>query len=381
MRGGPLLVWALRCLHHQPTVTIEVNSTYRFSAHCILIDELPEQFQRRKGYHSFSLFGTHIVSYNLHPTQRGVYRFGVINILAQSPWRLVVRHFKTGVGQTVKVYPSFVHMRRYSLMAVSNQLQQSGIKRIRKMGSSTEFEQIKEYVAGDDYRNINWKASARKGDVMVTQFTDERSQQLFSVINTGRLMKMPFEGLSLLDYAINASLALSQVSLLRSDKAGLLTLGRRVDAFVPADKREGQLHRIQEVLYQVQTGFPEPDLEALFSFVRSKIKGRSLLVYFTNYETVEAVHRDLPLLQNLARYHLLLVVLFQNTEVEKLTKSAVYNTEDIYVHTIANKYMLEKKKMIAAMQAGGLMAMATPPQQLTPKLLNKYLEIKMRQRL
>src|SRR5436305_8341549 len=99
------------------------------------------------------------------------------------------------------------------MMAISNRLSEAGIKKIHKIGHSMEFEQIKEYVAGDDYRTLNWKATARKGQPMVSNFTDEKSQQVYCIIDKGRLMKMPFNGLSLLDYAINASLVLSNVAL------------------------------------------------------------------------------------------------------------------------------------------------------------------------
>jgi uncharacterized protein (DUF58 family) len=124
----------------------------------------------------------------------------------------------------VPVYPSFLKLRQYELMAVSNRLTDIGIKKMRRIGHSMEFDQVKNYVAGDDYRTVNWKATARKGDLMVNSFTDEKAQHIYCVIDKSRAMKMPFEGLSLLDYAINASLILSSVALVKQDKAGLITI-------------------------------------------------------------------------------------------------------------------------------------------------------------
>src|SRR6187549_686572 len=150
-------------------------------------------------------------------------------------------------------------MRRYQLMAATNRLQESGTQRLRKLGQSMEFEQIKEYVRGDDYRNINWKATARrKGDLMVNNFTDERSQQIYCLVNKGRVMKMPFEGMTLLDYAINASLVLSSVALQKQDKAGLIAFGQQIDSFLPADKKPTQINNILESLYKQETDFLEP---------------------------------------------------------------------------------------------------------------------------
>ena len=151
--------------------------------------------------------------YEVKPQERGEYNFGHINFFANGPLRMIQRRFVLGEEQTVKVYPSYIQMRKYQLLAIGNRLQETGVKRMRRLGHSMEFEQIKEYVRGDDYRTINWKATARKGDLMVNNYTDERSQQIYCLINKGRVMKMPFEGMTLLDYAINASLVLSSVAL------------------------------------------------------------------------------------------------------------------------------------------------------------------------
>ena len=127
---------------------------------------------------------------------------------------------------------------------------EAGVKKIRKIGQSMEFEQIKEYVKGDDYRSINWKATARKEGLMVNNYTDERSQQIYCLINKGRVMKMPFDGMTLLDYAINASLVLSNVALTRQDKAGIITFEKSLDTFLQADKKPTQMNLLLESLYR-----------------------------------------------------------------------------------------------------------------------------------
>ena len=120
-------------------------------------------------------------------------------------------------------------LRQYELLAISNRLTDLGIKRIRRVGHNTEFEQIKEYVKGDDYRTINWKASARRHQLMVNVYQDERSQQIFNVIDKGRVMQQAFRGMTLLDYAINASLVLSYVAMHKEDKAGIVTFNEKFD--------------------------------------------------------------------------------------------------------------------------------------------------------
>ncbi|MBA2745712.1 MAG: DUF58 domain-containing protein, partial [Flavisolibacter sp.] len=317
--------------------------------------------------------------YTLTPNERGEFHFGKINVLIDGPLSVVQRRYVFHRERTVKVYPSYLQMRRFQLLAVASHLQPSGVKRMRKLGHSMEFEQIKEYVRGDDFRTINWKATARRGDLMVNNFTDERSQQIYCIINKGRVMKMPFEGMTLLDYAINASLVISNVALQKQDKAGLITFAQQLDAFLPADKKPTQINLLLDTLYKQQTNFQDPDFEKLFSVVRNRITHRSLLVLFTNFESYESLERELPTLKRLAHYHLLMVVFFENTELKELIEKPAAALEDIYIKTIAEKYRHEKRLIAKELQAHGIVAVLSTPQNLTINALNKYLELKNRQ--
>jgi uncharacterized protein (DUF58 family) len=362
-------------------VTLLIKNQNNFRTSIRLVDELPMQLQARNWKQQIELTADTQTAfvYTVQPKERGTYEFGTINAEVKSPLGLAVRRYFFDQEQTVKVYPSFIQMRRFQIMAVSNNMQQTGVKRVRRLGHSLEFEQIKEYVRGDDYRTINWKATARRGDVMVNTFTDERSQPIYCVVNKGRVMKMPFEGMTLLDYAINASLVISNIALQKQDKAGLITFGKTLDTFLLADKKPTQVNAIMESLYRQQTDFGEPDFEKLFSAVRNRITHRSLLILFTNFETVESLQRELPNLKRLAHYHLLMVVFFENTELKQLTNQKAKTTEDIYIKTIADKFRNEKKLMVRELRANGILTLLTTPEQLSIKLLNKYLELKNRQ--
>ena len=362
-------------------VLILVENSYGFAINCRIIDELPFQFQDRSWDRNIEVkrAATQELPYTLTPHERGEYEFGNIHVFVNSPLGIISRKYTFQRETVVKVYPSFFQMRRYQLLAAANRLQEVGVKRTRRLGHSLEFEQIKEYVRGDDYRTLNWKATARRGDLMVNNYTDERSQQIYCIINKGRIMKMPFGELTLLDYAINASLVLSNVALMRQDKAGLITFAEKLDTFLPADKKASQLNLILESLYKQTTNFMEPDLEKLFAAIRNRITQRSLLVLFTNYESMESLHRDLPSLKRIAHYHLLLIVFFENTELHQLINSEAKNTEDIYIKTIAEKYNHEKRLMVKELQMNGISAVLTQPQNLTINAINKYLELKNRQ--
>ncbi|MDJ0365078.1 DUF58 domain-containing protein [Hymenobacter sp. H14-R3] len=366
-------------------VQLFLESRYRFGIQVEVIDEIPHQFQRRDVLFEARIEPgqTQIITYQLRPTKRGDYEFGALNVYAASPLGLVRRRFRFDQRRTVPVYPSFLQMRQYELLAIHNRLTEVGIKRIRRVGQSTEFEQIRPYAAGDDPRTINWKASARRAGggsdtLVVNHFQDERAQQVYCLIDKGRVMRMPFAGLSLLDYAINATLVMSNIALLKHDKAGLITFANKPGAMVPAERRPGHLRTILEVLFHQKTQYLETDYERLYATVRARIKQRSLLILFTNFETLQGMERQLPYLRALGKAHLLLVVFFENTELRTFLDAPADTTADVYNQTIAEKFQQEKRQIVLELQRYGIQALLTPPHLLTVNTLNKYLEFKAR---
>ncbi|MGV3540548.1 MAG: DUF58 domain-containing protein [Rufibacter sp.] len=361
-------------------IFIYLENRYPYQIQAEVLEELPYQLQKRDA--SFSVKvppgETQIIEYQLRPVQRGVYDFGATNVFVQGPLGLVKKRYKFGAGQKVPVYPSFIQMRQYELLAASQHLTAMGIKKMRQVGHSAEFEQIRPYVAGDDQRTINWKATARKAELMVNHFQDEKSQQVYCLIDKGRVMEMPFSGLSLLDYAINASLVLSNVALRKEDKAGLITFSNTIGSILPAERRTSQLQKILELLYNQQTKFQESDFERLYVTVRSKIKQRSLLLLFTNFETLNGAKRQLPYLRKLAKHHLLLVVFFENTETRHLLDKPADTLEEIYLKAIAEKFAYEKRQIVKEFTLHGIHSILTPPEKLTVNAINKYLEFKAR---
>jgi uncharacterized protein (DUF58 family) len=239
-------------------IQIHLINYYTFPIYTKIIDEIPFQFQKRDFmiHQKTGSASSKSFYYNLRPTERGEYWFGKLIVYVQSPFRLLSRRFNFGNEEMVPTYPSFIQLRKFDLIALTYR-SEYGIKRVRRIGHTMEFEQIKEYVLGDDIRTINWKATAKKNRLMVNQFQDEKSQPIYSIIDKGRMMKMPFNELSLLDYAINATLVISNVSLKKHDKAGMLCFSKKVENRVVAERRESQMNLIMETLYNVKTDFWE----------------------------------------------------------------------------------------------------------------------------
>ncbi|HET9056166.1 MAG TPA: DUF58 domain-containing protein [Chitinophagaceae bacterium] len=362
-------------------VSVSVTNNYPFVVIAEIIDEIPQQFQVRNYLwkEKFAPGEEKTFSYTLRPLERGEYHFGNIIILVNSLMGLVSRRYVIKAAQMIPVYPSFVQMRRYELLAATAQNNEAGNKQLRKIGHSLEFEKIKEYVRGDDIRTINWKATARRGNLMVNTFTDERSQQVYCILDKGRLMKMPFEGLTLLDYAINASLVLCNVCLHKQDRFGLLTFSNKIGTILPADRKPTQLGNVLQLLYNQSTQYLESDFEMLYTRVRAHIKHRSLLVLFTNFESISGLQRQLPYLIKLTKHHLLLVIFFENTEIKSMIMQKAKDVEGIYTKTIAEKFAYEKRLIVKELQKHGILTILTPPQSVTVEAVNKYLELKTRQ--
>lgn len=361
-------------------IELRLVNRHRFRVGARLIDELPFQFQKR----DFGLRTTlapgreEIFRYALRPTQRGVYRFGSLNVFVTSPLGLLARRYSFDQSREVPVYPSFLQLRKFELLAFSNRLQQYGLKKIRRIGHTLEFEQIKDYVQGDDIRNINWKATAKRGAMMVNQYQDEKSQPVYSVIDRGRVMKMPFNGLALLDYAINTSLVISNIALKKHDRAGIFSFGATLGNLVIAQRRSSQMSLIMEALYRLETNFVESDFGTLYVETKRILNQRSLLLLYTNFETLDALHRQLPYLMALARQHLLVVIFFENTELGEFADQRPKTVQGLYDQVIAEKFIYEKKRIVVELGKYGIQTILTRPEALTANTINKYLELKAR---
>jgi uncharacterized protein (DUF58 family) len=233
-------------------------------------------------------------------------------------------------------------------------------------------------VRGDDYRSINWKASSRRAALMVNQYEDERAQQVYSIIDKSRAMRMPFEGLSLMDYAINTSLVISNIALQKHDKAGLITFSDKIGSTIKADSKTTQLNKILNALYKEEERPLEANYELLYYITRKLVRGRSLILLYTNFESNYALERVLPVLRKINKTHLLVVIFFENTEIRAFAEEEVSTLEDIYHQTVAQQFLSEKSQMVQKLNQYGIQAILTRPQDLSINTVNKYLELKSR---
>lgn len=364
-------------------ISIKIKNNFPFLVNIDCIDEIPFQFQNRNFLLQFKIPSKEIAQkdYFLRPTERGVYNFGRLNIFVSTPLKLATRRFIFDENAEIAVYPSFIQMKKYEMMAFSKHLFEMGIKKIRRLGHTMEFEHIRSYVLGDDIRSINWKASSKTASLMVNQYQDEKSQPVYTIIDKGRSMQMPFNGLSLLDYSINTSLALSNIIIKKQDKAGVFLFSKKVEDRVLADRKQTQMQSIMQVLYSAQTNFLESDFSRLYADINQNIKQRSLIMLYTNFETKDSLFRQLPYLKAIAKRHLLVVIFFKNTELNNLIYKKSLSVKDVYDKVIAEKFSFEKRLIVQELSKHGILSILAKPEELSLKSINMYLELKSRGRI
>jgi uncharacterized protein (DUF58 family) len=367
-------------LGSENTVRIHLENKYGLTLYLSVVDELPVQLQKRDFEMRLTLLPgeERVLQYVMKPTVRGEYHFGKVNVYARSAVGFIERRFSHAEDRMVPVYPSILQMREFELKTIARIAQFHGIKKMRRLGHSYEFEQIKNYVRGDDFRSINWKATGRKSQLMVNQYEEEKAQQIYSIIDNSRNMRMPFGSLSLLDHAVNTSLVISNIALQKQDKAGLITFSDKIGTTLKADRNINQIRLILEALYKEKDGTLEANYELLYLTVRNFVKGRSLLFLYTNFESYYALERVLPILRRINRMHLLVVVFFENSEVQDFSRKGAGNVEDIYHQTVAQKFVHEKTQIVQGLRQYGIQSILTRPEDLSINTINKYLELKAR---
>jgi uncharacterized protein (DUF58 family) len=361
-------------------VKIYVQNKFGLKLDLNVVDEMPSQLQKRDFNFNITLLPgeEQIINYVLHPTLRGEYQFGKINIYAKTALGFIERRFPVAAETMVPVYPSIIQMKEFELKTMARIAHFHGVKKLRRIGHSYEFEQIKNYVRGDDMRTINWKATGRQAEIMVNQYEEERSQQVYNVIDNSRNMRMPFNGLSLLDHAINTSLIISNTALQKQDRTGLITFSDKQGSMLKADSSMSHLRKILDGLYHVQDRNFEANYEMLYHSIRNFVKGRSLLFLYTNFESFYSLERVLPILRKINMQHLLVVIFFENTEISDYTTNDCKNVEDIYHQTVAQKFVHEKYQIIQGLRQFGIQIILSRPEDLSINTINKYLELKAR---
>lgn len=358
------------------TLRNNLNVPIRFE----MYDSLPQQLQLRGFKLSGGLNKSEKKTFQtkIEPKVRGEYHFKFMDVYLSLGFGFIQRRVSIEQNFLAKVYPSVIQLKKYSIGNIKNSVLFYGVKKVRKIGHSYDFDHIKQYVLGDDVRSINWKATSRRNELMINHYEDEKSQAVYCVLDKSRVMNMPFNQLSLLDYSINATLVIANAALQHHDKIGLITFSDVLGNVLPAGNSTSQLNRINETLYNQRHRETEANYKLLYFSIKKLTRKRSLFFLFTNFESMPALDRQLDVILGLAKKHVLVVVMFKNTEVNQYYNDNIAGKARIYEHVVAEKYVTEKLKIVKKIKSFGIRCIYTDPEKLTVNTLNQYIELKAR---
>ncbi len=367
------------------SVEIAVRNSSAKVARLLVRETPPARFEgeRRVGSLVLAPRAETLVTLRLTPPERGRFEFGPVAVRSAGPLGLAGRQWdvRETDGVEARVYPDITAVHTYALLARRGALHEIGVRAARHAGTGTEFESLREYIDGDDYRDIDWKATARRGSPVVRRFEAERSQTIMLAIDAGRLMTPRVGPLSKLDRSINAALLLAYLATRSGDNVGLIVFGRDVQSFLAPRKGHRQFLAILEALYAVEGQVEEPDYGGALRYLSTRVRRRSLVVLFTELAGTEPSRRLLSVLGAMSARHLPLVIAQRNRDVERLA-SAVPGTEtDVYRCAVAADLLHDKAAAIRTLAARGSLVLDVEPEQLSVAAVNRYLEIKARGRL
>jgi len=362
-------------------ITYSLKGNFGFIPTLQIIDEYPVQLQLRNCSLPLTPLAKNFESnypYNIYPKIRGEYFFGNIKVLIGTKLGLLNKLSSFDKNLTIKVVPSIKQYKKFSFLAYTNRLEEVGVKKVRKVGSSTEFEQINEFQRGDNIKRINWKATARRTTLMVNHYEDQKAQNIYFLLDKGRMMHMPFNELSLFDYAVNSSLSLAGVAKQKGDKVGLITFSDVIGAWVPAQSIGNQVSKISQELYHQKIRQKETDYSRLYKNIRLRMKGRSMLILYTNFDSMVSLNRQMKYLKAISKSHLLVVVSFLNEEIVELANQKTKGERNFFDQSIAERFLQEKQQINQELNLAGIYTISTLPKDLTVNSINTYLKVKSR---
>ncbi len=361
-------------------VTISLRNRSRRGASFEVRDEPPEAFQIETRLLNGKVppLDTWTGIYHLQPLRRGDYKFGDITLRWNGPFGLVLRQGMVKAAGPVKVYPNLLDVRMYDLLLRKNRLQELGLRTTRMFGEGTEFERMREYLPDDEYRRINWKATARRHRPVTVQYQTERSQTVIAVLDTGRMMQSPVANIAKLDYAVNAVLFLGYVASGKGDRVGVMSFADDVSHYLAPRQGRGQFYRMLEVLYAVDAQQVEPNYRKALTYLAVKQRRRALVIIFTDLSSGASLDSLIAQVSLLARSSLPLVVTISDPDVHAAANQQPRDSLTVYQRASAAQMLDERRLVLDTLRKRGVLTLDVPANQLSLAVINRYLELKGR---
>ena len=364
-------------------ITLHVRNLSRRATPLWVRDEPPDEFVNERLLHETQLsgLGRWQTAYLVRPLRRGDYHFSDVTLRWQGPFGLVRRQGQIEAKTPVKVYPNLLDVRRYDLLLRQNRIQELGLRNTRLLGEGTEFERLREYLPDDDFRRINWKATARRNRPVTMEYQSERSQNIVAVLDTGRMMQSPVANMAKLDYVINAVLLLGYVATGLGDKVGLMTFADDVGSFLTPRQGRGQFYRMLEYLYAIEPQPVEPNYGRALSYLAYRQRKRSLMIFFTDISGGTGINQLVSNMSVVSKRSLPLVVTISDPDIVHASRTRPTDSLSVFQQAAAAELLDKRQVTLDTLRYRGVDTLDVPANQLSISVINRYLNLKAKQKI
>ena len=362
------------------SVTLEIRNNGERPIEAQVSDDAPRSF--RSAVPAIATFvapgRVERVSYEIFPRERGDVRMGPVFVRYQSAWRIAERWAQVALAQPIRVYPNLEESKRDTLYLIRSRQIAMEMRHKHLPGHGREFQSLREHQTGDEWRDICWSATARRGKLVTRKYQIERSQTVYLVLDAGRLLRTKVRGLSKLDYAVGAALSLAQVAMYLGDQVAMLAYGRRVQQRLAPGRGAGQVRALLEGLAQVREEESEADhlraAEALLTFQ----KRRSLVVWLTDLAETAATPDVIESASHLAHRHLVLFTVISQPELRALLERRPAGKRETYRYVAAQEIVNRREVLLRTLRGQGALTLEIEPAKLASAVVNQYLTAKER---
>jgi len=355
-------------LHNRSALRVQVS----------LRDELPDTFESMTDLPPVAIppGGEAQLDFAVRPLKRGAHAFGNLVLRLQGERGLIQKQISLIVADTAKVYPNFRGADQYQLLAKIDQRDEIVRKPAQIRAAGTDFESLRPYISGEDPRNIDWKATARRGALVSRNKQVEKGQQLAVLLDAGRLMAETIGKYSKLEHALNATVMLSYVAQKRGDALAVASFSNRIESFLPSVRGPSLLPRVLESLYTVQVRSVESDYWQAIAQIMTMLRRRSLLILLTDVLDASASAGLINNLSRAAEKHLVLCVILSEPQLGELAHSIPVTVEESYRKAAACDQLRRRRLALENMRSRGILVLETSPAHLSIHLVKRYLEIR-----
>lgn len=319
-----------------------------------------------------------VIASAVTPVARGTIELGELFVWYENGIGLIRRRMRVPASGEVRVYPDLSAVEKYGTLNARNRIIEAGLRRLRLRGAGSELESVRDWSDGDPFRAINWKATARRGRVMVTQYEVERSQNVMILLDAGRLMTPRVDEQRKFDYAVTAAMSVASVAALANDKVGVVAFAAEILRACAPRATGGSLARVAAEIHDIEPRFEEADYAQAFAYVRTHVRKRSLIVFFTDMVDPVAQSTVLAQIRLLSRRHLVVCAFMNDAAIDRALAAEPRTTTDVFAAGVALELQEERRTACAVLSRLGVRVIDVPARELTTALIDQYLQIKQR---